>query len=322
MWPESAAALEPTLLGWAGHAAAALLGALFGSFANVCIVRWPPTDDHPHGRSVVHPGSHCAACGAPVRWYDNVPIVSYFALRGRCRACQAPFSARYALVEAATAMLFAAVYHLEVVLLYPDDVLPLRLTRFVIAAAFVFVLVVISFIDLDTKLILNRITYPSIPLFWALSLLLPERAWYDGLIGAAAGYAIIRLVADAYYLVTRRRGLGYGDGKLLALVGAYLGWQAVLASLFVGSILGSLLGSAYLVWSHSRPHPAPTAPPEPARSAPDRSDLPPSDAPERDAPDLKLRHVEIPFGPFLAAASLSYLFLEPWLRLRFFLLYD
>jgi leader peptidase (prepilin peptidase)/N-methyltransferase len=315
MWPDAAAALEPALVGWLGHAVAAVLGALFGSFANVCIVRWPPTDEHPHGRSVVRPPSHCPACGTPIRWYDNIPIVSYFVLRGRCRACRTGFSPRYLLVEATTAILFAAVYHLEIVLLDPGDVLPLRLTRFVIAAAFVFVLVVISFIDLDTKLILNRITYPSIPIFWGLGLLLPERAWYDGLLGAAVGYGLIRLVADAYYLVTRRRGLGYGDGKLLAVVGAYLGWQAVLASLFVGSMLGSILGGAYLVWSRSRPEP------EAEGAAADAPPSAPGDDAERDAPEVKLRHVEIPFGPFLAAAALSYLFLEPWLRTRFFLLY-
>ena len=128
------------------------------------------------------------------------------------------------------------------VLLYPFDPLPLRLTRFAIAATFVFVLVVISFIDLDTKLILNRITYPAIPIFWGLGMLLPERTWSDGLIGAAVGYGVIRLVADGYYLLTRRRGLGYGDGKLLAVVGAYLGWQAVVMALFLGSMLGSVIG--------------------------------------------------------------------------------
>jgi leader peptidase (prepilin peptidase) / N-methyltransferase len=304
MGPGAAGALEPTLIGWVGHAVAALLGALFGSFANVCIVRWPPTDEHPHGRSVVRPGSHCPRCGGAIRWYDNIPIASWFILRGRCRRCAASFSPRYALVEVATAMLFAAVYHLEVVLLFPFDPLPLRLTRFAIAAAFVFVLVVLSFIDLDTKLILNRITYPAIPIFWGLGLLLPERTWSDGLIGAAVGYGIIRLVADGYYLLTRRRGLGYGDGKLLALVGAYLGWQAVVAALFLGSMLGTVIGGAYLVWSRSRGR-SPTTP----------------EASEAES-EPKLRHVEIPFGPFLAAASLAYLFLEPWLRMRFFLLYS
>ncbi|HTE54187.1 MAG TPA: prepilin peptidase [Kofleriaceae bacterium] len=311
MPPGAFGAFEPTLTGWVGHVAAAVLGALFGSFANVCIVRWPPTDEHPDGRSVVRPGSHCPRCGGAIRWYDNIPVVSYFALGGRCRACGASFSARYALVEAATAMLFAAVYHLEVVLLYPADVLPLRLTRFAIAAAFVLALVVISFIDLDTKLILNRITYPAIPIFWGLGLLLPERAWYHGLVGAALGYGIIRLVADGYYLVTRRRGLGYGDGKLLALVGAYLGWQAVMFALFLGSILGAVIGGAALAWSRASAEPSSPSSPSSVEGAP-----------EPEPPQPKLRHVEIPFGPFLAAAALAYLFLEPWLRFRFWLLYN
>ncbi len=332
---QAAGALELALLGWAGHAVAAVLGALFGSFANVCIVRWPPTDEHPHGRSVVRPGSHCPRCGAAIRWYDNIPIVSYFARRGRCRSCGGGFSARYALVEAATAMLFVAVHHLEVVLLFPGEPLPLRLTRFAVAAAFVFVLVVISFIDLDTKLILDRITYPAIPIFWGLGLLLPERAWYHGLIGAAVGYGVIRLVADGYYLLTRRRGLGYGDGKLLAMVGAYLGWQAVVTALFLGSLLGSVIGGAYLLWSRSR-EPSDTPAPEggsgaspgaaqPAgeenRPAEEETGQAEEETGQEDEPALKLRHVEIPFGPFLAAASLAYLFVEPWLRIRFFLLY-
>jgi leader peptidase (prepilin peptidase)/N-methyltransferase len=334
---EPAGALELSLLGWAGHAVAAVLGALFGSFANVCIVRWPPSDEHPHGRSVVRPGSHCPRCGAPVRWYDNIPIASYFILKGRCRSCGGGFSARYALVEAATAMLFAAVYHLEVVLLFPGEPMELRLTRFAIAAAFVFVLVVISFIDLDTKLILNLVTYPAIPIFYGLGLLLPERGWADGLVGAVVGYGIIRLVADGYHLLRRRRGLGYGDGKLLAMVGAYLGWHAVATSLFLGSILGSIIGSAYLVWSRARG----TGPSGQAGATSGVGGVgDEGEAGERDAvggearevgevgqegdagPELqKLRHVEIPFGPFLAAAAVVYLFVEPWLRIHFWLLY-
>jgi leader peptidase (prepilin peptidase)/N-methyltransferase len=221
-------------------------------------------------------------------------------------------------------MLFFSVYHLQVTLLFPDEPLPLRLTRFAIAAAFVFVLVVISFIDLDTKLILNRITYPAIPIFWGLGLLLPERAWYQGLVGAAVGYGVIRLVADGYYLLTRRRGLGYGDGKLLALVGAYLGWQAVVVALFLGSMLGSVIGGMYLLWSRSREdEPAPVGAPMASPGA--EFEAAPGDTGEQEAAQedepVKLRHVEIPFGPFLAAASLAYLFVEPWLRFRFFLLY-
>jgi leader peptidase (prepilin peptidase)/N-methyltransferase len=285
------AVLVEWLRGPVPHLIAALLGALFGSFANVCIVRWPPTDEHPNGRSVVRPGSHCPSCGAAIRWYDNLPILSYFILRGRCRACKAEFSPRYLFVEGATALLFAAVYRLHVVVLHPSGEL---LLRFGIAAAFVWVLVVIAFIDLDHKLILNRITYPAIPIFYGLGLLLPERTWQTGLIGAVLGYGIIRLVADGYYLLTRRRGLGYGDGKLLALVGATLGWQAVLVTLFLGSMIGAVIGGIWLAIARRR--------------QPD--------------PSVPLRHVEIPFGPFLVAAALAYAFVEPWLRVDFAILYS
>jgi len=292
------AVLEQWLRGAGGHLCAALLGALFGSFANVCILRWPPTDEHPDGRSVVRPGSHCPACGAAIRWYDNIPILSYFLLRGRCRACKAEFSARYLLVEGATALLFAAVLRLQVVVLHPLDPPTWQLYRFAVMAAFVWVLVVIAFIDLDHKLILNRITYPAIPIFYALATALPERSWKDGLIGAAVGYGVIRLVADGYHLITRRRGLGYGDGKLLAIVGACLGWQAVLVTLFLGSIIGSVLGGLWLVVARAR-----------------------GKKQEEDG-DVPLRHVEIPFGPFLATAALACAFVEPWLRVQFSILYS
>jgi leader peptidase (prepilin peptidase)/N-methyltransferase len=297
------ALLEPLLRGPAAHILAGVLGALFGSFANVCIVRWPPTDEHPEGRSVVRPGSRCPACGAAIRWYDNFPLLSYLLLRGRCRACAAAFSPRYLLVEGVTALLFAAAYHLEVVLLHPAAAPELRLLRFAITAAFLFVLVVITFIDLDHKLILNKITYPAIPIFYGLGMLLPERSWQDGLIGAAVGYGVVRLVADGYYLLTRRRGLGYGDGKLLAVIGAYIGWQAVVVSLFLGSILGTIIGGTVLIAQRLRAEPS-----EPSSA-------------EGGAPQESLRHVEIPFGPFLAAAAVLYLFLEPTIRLRYLFLY-
>jgi leader peptidase (prepilin peptidase) / N-methyltransferase len=262
----------------AGLAFAFVLGALFGSFANVCIVRLPA------GLSIVRPPSHCFSCQAPVKWYDNVPIVSYFVLRGRCRHCGATFSPRYMLVEAATGLLFAATWYLCLFALWPDDPVPTRLARFAVYALFQFVLVVITFIDLDHKLILNVVTYPAIPVFLGLGLLLGDRVWWDPLLGVALGYGIVRLIADGYYLLTKREGMGYGDGKLLALVGALLGWQAVVFSLFGGALLGSVLGVALLLWSRRR---GPGA--------------------EGDVP---LRHVEIPFGPYLAAAALAYLYLQ------------
>lgn len=330
--------LEPMLAWPGGYVWAFLIGTLFGSFANVCIYRWPPTDEHPNGRSVVRPGSHCGACGKPVRWYDNLPIVSYLLLRGRCRDCGTGFSPRYMFVEILTGALFVAVFHFAVHLAYFDDPLPLRLHRFLILAALVFVLVVITFIDLDHKLILDKITLPAIPAFYLLGLTLPEVSYTDGLIGAVVGYGVIRGVSDAYYFLTGREGLGYGDGKLLAVVGALLGWKAVLFSLFGGSILGSVIGIGALLVSRGRaaptdeavsgesvaeqtaaagpqPEPAATwAAALPADGAADPTPDPDQDAAPADPAEVPLRHMELPFGPFLAAAALGYVFAAPWLE--------
>jgi leader peptidase (prepilin peptidase) / N-methyltransferase len=319
---EVVAALEPVLAGPAGHVVAFVLGALFGSFANVCIYRMPPTDDHPEGRSVVRPPSHCPACQAPIAWYDNVPLLAYLWLRGRCRRCKAEFSPRYLLVEAATAILFLAVFHLHLVVLAAEgEPLGLRVGRFALAAAFVFVLVVITFIDLDHKLILDRITYPAIPLFYLAGLALPERTWYDGLIGAAVGYLVVRGVSDGYYLLTRRRGLGYGDGKLLAVVGAWLGWQAVVVSLFLGSLIGTVIMLGYLAVAGRRGLSGPSVDdPAGAEAAAADGDAPA--APPEEADQVPIGHLEIPFGPFLAAGAIAYLFLQAHLRVGFAVLYS
>ncbi len=287
--------LEPFARGAFGYAFAFVLGTLFGSFANVCIARMPPTEEHPRGRSIVRPGSHCQACGQPVRWYDNLPLISWLLLRGRCRSCGAAFSARYLLVEAATGVLFVAAWHFCLIA-FPGDPLSLRALRFVIYATYLLVLVVITFIDLDHKLILDRITYPAIPAFYGLSLLLPEHTWWDGLVGATVGYGLIRLIADGYYHLTGREGMGYGDGKLLALIGALHGWQAVAASLVVGSVTGSIIGVTVLAVARAR-----RPPPAPGEEQP------------------PLRHTELPFGPFLVIGAMVHLFLHPQIEvgLRF-----
>jgi leader peptidase (prepilin peptidase) / N-methyltransferase len=284
--------LELWARGVGAHVLAFVLGTVFGSFANVCIYRLPPTEDHPEGQSVVSPGSRCSACGALVRWYDNVPVLSYLLLRGRCRACRAEFSARYLLVELTTGLLFVAAYHYAVVTMAYQEPLALRLGRFGVYAAFLFVLVVIAFIDLDHKLILDKVTYPGIPAMYLLGLTLPERSWTDGLIGMAVGYGIVRLISDGYYYLTRREGLGYGDGKLLAVVGALLGWQAVLVTLFAGSFIGSVVGGLALLIMQRR------------------SDV-----------ETSFRHQELPFGPFLVVGAIVYLFTEAWVKMSFSLLW-
>jgi leader peptidase (prepilin peptidase)/N-methyltransferase len=318
--------LEPLAAAPAAYAFVAVLGLLWGSFANVCIYRWPPSDEFPNGRSVVKPGSHCFACKTPIRWYDNVPLASWLWLRGRCRACKAPFSPRYLIVEALTGLLFALAWWAttadlpaELRGLVHAEPFDVRLIRFAIYAAFILVMVVITFIDLDHKLILNKVTVPSIALFYVLGLLLPERAWWDGLVGIAVGYGVPWAIGEAYYRATGREGLGLGDGMLLALVGALLGWKGVVASLFGGSMIGSVLGLAVLAIARRRGAPsadevAPgTTPPADERRA--RSDEADAGAGDGDAPSLM--RTELPFGPFLAMAAVFYLAAEPWIQLYF-----
>ena len=270
------------------------LGLLWGSFANVCIYRWPPTDEFPDGRSVVKPGSHCFACKHPIAWYDNVPLLSYLWLRGRCRNCKAPFSARYLIVEGATALLFVLAWWAAVMVGVFWEPFGMRLERWVIEAAFCLVMVVMTFIDIDHKLILNKLMVPSIVVFYAATFLMPERHWPDGLIGAAVGYGVPWLIGEIYFRITKREGMGLGDSTLLALIGALLGWRGVLISLFGGSVLGSIIGITGLLVAR--------------RSAEDTES-------GDDAPPLM--RTELPFGPFLAAAALFYMFAEPWLQLHF-----
>jgi prepilin signal peptidase PulO-like enzyme (type II secretory pathway) len=169
-----------------------------------------------------------------------------------------------------------------------------------------FARVVITFIDLDHMLILDKVTLPAIPAFYALGLFLPEREWWHGLVGAAVGYGVVRLIADGYYWLTKREGLGYGDGKLLAVVGALLGWEGVVASLFVGSMLGSVIGIGVLLVVKKR-----RAAEVPERAGADAGADADADA---DTDEPALRHTELPFGPFLAAGAIAYMFLLPSLH--------
>jgi leader peptidase (prepilin peptidase) / N-methyltransferase len=255
-------------------AAAAVFGAIWGSFFNVCIARVPA------GQSIVRPGSRCGACGAPVRAFDNVPVLSYFWLRGRCRACAAPFSARYPLVEALGALLAAALWW-RFVAADPDGVVAIRVARFAFYFAFTGVLVVLSFIDLATLLLPDVITLPAIAVFFLAGFGVHEATWLARLIGAAAGYLFVRLISDFYYYVLKREGMGLGDGKLLAVIGAALGAKALPFVVFAGALSGSLITLPVLLATRRR------------RAA------------------GSLRDAQIPFGPFLALGAILYMLAGP-----------
>ncbi len=297
--------MEPAI--WAEFSSSAfaygfvvVLGALWGSFGNVCIYRMPPSEEFPDGRSVVTPGSHCFACGADVRWYDNVPLLSFLWLRGECRDCHTSFSPRYLLVEAASALLFVAAYHYVVAIAFTMSTPGQQLLQFAIIAAFLWTLLIITFIDLDHQLILDKMTYPAIPIFYGLGMLLPGASWKQGLIGIAVGYGVVRLISDGYWLLTKREGMGYGDGKLLAIIGALYGWQAVFVSLFLGSILGSVISISLLLITR-----------KPVQSTPEER------AAGEEEEDEGIGQIAVPFGPFLAGAAIIYVFTEGYLQVHY-----
>lgn len=274
---------------------AVLLGALWGSFFNVCIARIPL------GKSVVHPGSHCFSCGAPVKAYDNVPLLSYLWLRGRCRACGAGFSARYLWVEGLMAV-FSGLLYWQFVQQDPQTDVGIRLARFAVFFAFSGVLLVLSFIDLDTQRLPDVITLPSIAVFFAAAFALHMAPWKERAIGLVAGYLAVRIVADGYYYLRGREGLGLGDGKLLAVMGALLGWKALPVVVFVASLLGVLVSLPLLAIGARRTRGHTNAGPEDEAEAPGKAEAPVEPEPE------SLRYTQVPFGPFLAASALAYVF--------------
>jgi leader peptidase (prepilin peptidase)/N-methyltransferase len=209
---------------------AALLGLVTGSYLNVVIHRLP------RRVSTVLPRSRCPACGAPIRPLDNVPIVSWLALRGRCRDCGSPISARYPLVEAAAAVLFVL------------SAERFGLTLAALAAALLCALLLaLAAIDVEHLLLPDRLTLPGIAAGVALQ---PVTGWAGagwrglagGLLGAALGAGVLLAAYGLWWLVRREEGLGLGDVKMLAMIGAFLGWKGVVVSLFVGAAAGAVFG--------------------------------------------------------------------------------
>ena len=290
----------PALVGAAGF------GALWGSFLNVCIARIP------RGMSVVSPPSHCFACGTRVLARDNIPILSCLLLRGRCRHCGAKFSARHALVETLMAVLSALVLWCFAL---DAQGLPLgmRVARYAVYFAFCAVMVVLTFIDLDTKRLPDRITLPSVAVFFLGGFATGEVAWLERAIGAAAGYALVRLIADVYYYSTGREGLGLGDGKLLAAMGALLGWKALPPIVFSASFIGIMVSIPVLLMQRRQRTAKATVPAEISVANPSEADGAAMETPLPAEPSI--RRTEVPFGPFLAASALGYLFLhrQVWL---------
>ena len=217
------------MTGPASILAAALFGAIVGSFLNVCIYRLP------RGKSVVWPSSACPNCGRELAWFENIPVISYLALWGRCRTCRYPISGRYPLVEALTALLFAAAWW------YYGPTL-LFASRVILGTA----LIVLFAIDLEHHLLPDVITLPGIIVGFIFSLLVGP-GWLESIIGILVGGGILYLIAEIYYRVRHEEGLGMGDVKMLAMIGAFLGWKLTLMTLMLGSFAGSLIGMLFIL---------------------------------------------------------------------------
>ena len=232
-----------------------LLGAILGSFINVCIYRLPKE------QSILYPPSHCPCCGNSIRFYDNIPIVSYFILAGKCRQCKEPISFRYPVVEGLSGLLSVALF-----IKYGITI------QFLLFLAFTSSLLIITFIDFDYQIIPDIISIPGIFFGIGASFFIPLMSWLESLIGILSGGGLLLLVAIGYKWLTGREGMGGGDVKLLAMIGAWLGWKAIPFILLLSSMIGVILGGgAGLI----------------ARKG------------------LKSK---IPFGPFLSLASIIYIF--------------
>jgi leader peptidase (prepilin peptidase)/N-methyltransferase len=214
--------------------AAGFLGLIVGSYLNVVIHRLP------EGISTVTPPSSCPACGARIRAYDNLPVLSWLLLRGRCRACHAPISPRYPLVEGGTALAFvAAVWRFG-----PGG-------RAIAAAALAALLIALALIDLDHFLLPDRLTLPGLAAGLAAQLLLPGGSLSRGLVGALVGAGILLAVAGLWELLRDVEGMGLGDVKMIAMLGGFLGVSGVLVTLLVGTLSGSLVGLALIAQKRS-----------------------------------------------------------------------
>jgi len=200
-------------------------GAMIGSFLNVCISRLPK------GESIVYPGSHCPKCGKPIRFYDNIPVISFILLRGRCRSCRTPISFQYPLVEAVTALASLTLFARFGASL-----------SYLVYFSFVASLIVVTVIDLYHQIIPDVISLPGIAVGLLSATVNPFLSFFDSFLGALLGGGSLFVIAGLYQWLFKREGMGGGDVKLLAMIGAFLGWKAVVLTILLGSFAGSVIG--------------------------------------------------------------------------------
>lgn len=233
-----------------------VIGSIVGSFLNVCIFRLP------QDKSLFFPRSNCSHCHEPIKFYDNIPILSFILLRGKCRSCRKSISIQYPLVESFNGLLYGIFYN------------KLGISAdFFIYSLFASSLLVISVIDLRHRIIPDVITLPGILLGLLISSFSYHINFLESLIGTLMGGSILLAVGFGYELLRKKEGMGGGDVKLLAMIGSFLGWKAVLLVIFMASLSGSIIGILWIILKG------------------------------------KERDYAIPFGPYLSLGALFYLFL-------------
>lgn len=281
-----------TLLPWFFPTVAAVFGACIGSFLNVVIYRLPKHE------SIVTPGSHCA-CGAPIAWYDNIPVLSWFLLRGRARCCGRAYSFRYAFIELLTAALFLAS-----ALLFPP-------AKAVCGMIFIGLLIPATFIDLDHLEIPDVFSLGGGVIGVALSFAVPAlhdqhggffvidsfRSGVIGLTGLLVGSGLVLWIALLAEVVLKKEAMGFGDVKFIGAIGAFTGWQGAVFAIFGGAVIGTVWIALALIWQKLTGRAAAVAP---------RAETP------EGAPAPIGLGVHIPFGPMLALGGLlHFLFFHP-----------
>ncbi|MDO9308979.1 MAG: prepilin peptidase [Deltaproteobacteria bacterium] len=232
-----------------------VFGMVVGSFLNVCICRMPKDE------SIVSPPSHCPHCNYQIRWYDNIPVISYLFLRGRCRGCGARISLQYPLVE-----LLNGIISLLLFLRFGPTL------AFAVLFVFCSALVVITFIDIEHQIIPDEISLPGIIIGFVMSFFLQGHNWLNSLLGILLGGGSLLFVAYGYQWLTGKEGMGGGDIKLLAMMGAFLGWKSIPFIILASSLVGSVVGVSIMLLQKK---------------------------------DSKLA---IPFGPYLAFGAVLYIF--------------
>lgn len=296
-----------------------VFGSLFGSFFNVVIWRLP------RRFSIVLPPSHCPSCGSPIRWYDNIPILSLVALDRRCRHCGLPISLRYAAIELLTALVFVAVFWRFGWM----GATPLYLV-------FASLLIIGSFTDIDHWIIPDSVTFGGLAVALVASLASPwlgpeylpgnswphwGGGWWQGVanaaLGAAVGWTVLTLIALLGRLMAGREAMGGGDIVLLAMFGAFLGWQGALAALLIACFLGAFFGGTLHLSAKMRERLRGGPLPPPPENLPEGIDASSPEGFQRAVEHLDLHRKErrlsshLPFGPYLCAAAMVTLLLWP-----------